>query len=546
MFDLVPRKIKHIIEDEFTDTKPVELHLSIFRFKDGSTVDIGAICYKRTKFKQGTVNSVRLTDLSTLDRRRSIFIAALIDYLRERPEKKPSSKIVFTLKILKYISWINEQPYDTDFSSIKDVRRSYEEYTKWLYHRLKLKTGAPDKLTNNSASQEQKVARLACSLMTNENIKVIEFWTTAIRHSDRELFSETLTNNPITDEDKRKTYSALCDFIHQAWSIWIKKDIEFIEINKCRVFSASDIFNQYTKNELYNKTIVFALFSFIGATGANLQVAMNATLESFDFGQSKKNARMSGTKYRARNKVVYPEFATKYLTIWLKWLDIRNAWLSSHNINSDFAFPYLGQGDLIKPIPNYLIDTTKPAAIFLMHFYGCKWISARQWRDFKSKLLGKASNNDVFISAEMQGHSVKTAISHYTKTSLIDAAIEISTALESIYDSAIARTRSKSFIPVTIASHNDRKLDTEIGSCQSEKELSPSIANGFTKFAPQPNCSIKETCLFCEKYAVHADEEDIRKLLSFTFVVNELSKAKPHADCVGRLGSVSTQSRRNP
>ncbi|MGJ7465588.1 hypothetical protein [Comamonas thiooxydans] len=530
MIDLVPRKIKHIIEDEFTDKKPTELHLSIFRFKDGSTIDIGAICYKRTKYEHRTPDSVRLTDLSTLDKRRLRFTGELIDHLRLKPENKSSSKNKTVLSILKFINWINEQSYDTDFSDVQDVRRAYEGYTKWLFHRLKLKTGTPDKLTNNSASQEQKIARLACSLMANEHIKKIEFWATAIRYSDRELFSQTLTNNPISDEDRLETYSALCDFIHQTWSIWIKKDIEYIEISKRQLFSASDIFDQKSKNELYNRAIVYALLSFIGASGANLQVAMNATIENFSFGQTNKNTRMSGIKYRAGNKVVHPEFASKYLTIWIKWLDIRNAWLSSNNIDSNLAFPYLGNSDLIKPAPSYLLDTTKPAAIFLMHHYECKWITARQWRGFKSKLLGKASNNDIFISAEMQGHSVKTAISHYTNVSLIDAAAEISFALQAVYDSAIARTRSKSFIPVSIIDHEDRELETSIGSCQSDSQLSPSIANGFTKFAPQPNCSIKETCLFCEKYAVHADEEDIRKLLSFTFVVNELSQTKPHTD----------------
>lgn len=530
MTSLVPRKIKNIIKDEFTDKKPDELHLSVFEFVDYTFVDIGSICYKRKRYKQGTPYGVLLTDLSSLDERRFSFTGHFIDYLRSKPDNKPSSKKNLTLRVMSFISWIDEQSYDTDFTIVQDVRRAYEGYTKWLFHRMKFKSGTPDKLTQNSASSKQKAARLSCSLMANEDVKTIEYWNSAIRFSERESFSETLTSNPITDEDRQKTYSALCDFIHQTWSIWIKKDTEYIEVNDNRIFSASDVFDTYCRDKVYNKVIIFALLSFIGATGANLQVAMNATIDSFDFGQTNKNTRMSGTKYRAGNKTIYPEFASKYLAIWKKWLDIRNSWLSSHGIESNLAFPYLDQYGSIQPAPTYLIDATKPAALLIIKIYGIKWITPRQWRGFKSKLIGKVSENDIFISAEMQGHTIKTAIAHYTKISLIDAAIEISSALQAVYDSAIARTRSKSVIPVSIVDHNDRKLDTSIGSCQSENELSPSIADGFTKFAPQPNCSIKETCLFCEKYAVHADEEDIRKLLSFTFLVNELSKAKLHED----------------
>lgn len=530
MIDLVPRRIKNFIKDEFTDRKPDELHLSIFQFKDGSFVDIGSICYKRTKYKQGTPDNVLLTDLSSLDERRFSFTGLLIDHLRLKPENRASSKKVFTRQILGFIHWINDQKYDTDFTLISDVRRAYEEYTKWLFHRLKLKSDTPNKLTQNSASTKQKAARLACSLMTGTDIKAVEYWNTAIRFSDRESFTGTLTKNPIPDEDRYKTYSALCDFIHQTWSIWIKRDTEFIEINEKNVFSADEILIIYFRDQLYNKLIVAALLSFIGATGANLEVAINASIDSFDFGQSNKNTRISGTKYRARSKTVYPEFASKYLTIWKKWLDIRNAWLSSHHIDSNLAFPYLDQCQSINPVPTYLLGADKTAAIFFIKNYGIKWITARQWRGFKSKLLGKASDKDIFATAEMQGHSIKTAIAHYSKVSLIDASAEISAALQSIYDSAIARTRNKPFIPVLIVDNDDRKLETSIGACQSENELSPSIANGFTKLAPQPNCSIKETCLFCEKYAVHADEEDIRKLLSFSFIVNELSKERPHAE----------------
>ena len=74
--------------------------------------------------------------------------------------------------------------------------------------------------------------------------------------------------------------------------------------------------------------------------------------------------------------------------------------------------------------------------MFIRH-YGIKWITARNWRGFKSKLLGKASNNDIFAAAEMQGHSVKTAITNYANRNLADAAKEISVALNAVYPESV-------------------------------------------------------------------------------------------------------------
>ena len=47
-------------------------------------------------------------------------------------------------------------------------------------------------------------------------------------------------------------------------------------------------------------------------------------------------------------------------------------------------------------------------------------------------------------------------------------------------------------------------------------------------FAPiKPDCSKPEGCLYCDKYKVHADETDYKKLLSFKYVF-EISETLAH------------------
>lgn len=52
-----------------------------------------------------------------------------------------------------------------------------------------------------------------------------------------------------------------------------------------------------------------------------------------------------------------------------------------------------------------------------------------------------------------------------------------------------------------------------VGVC-STASLQPEKAIGFTEQAPTPNCQQFEHYLFCQHYAVHADDTDLRKLLS--------------------------------
>lgn len=535
MSSLVPRAISHYIDDCFTDEKPERLEASVFVLKDGTQIDIGSMCYREfvfcTEGKRCSSGRVWLTNLSTFDERRVKFLGRLIDSLRLQNHLKPTSKRILVLRVMRFINWIGVQEFDVNFGNDADVKKAYVEYTKWLYHRIKLKDGERLKMTNNTSSYEQKAARFACSLMADLDSKIIEYWATPIRFTDRESFEGTLTASPTTDEDRFAAYAALCDFIHQTWSFWVKKDSEGITVNEVTLFDHSDMYNEARKEELYNKVAVAALLSFIGASGANLQVAIEASLDNFDYASSaKKNTRMAGVKSRAGGKTVYPEFAAKYLNFWKKWLDIRELWLANHGELTVIAFPYLGNGQVIRAIPSGLTDITKPAAKFFIRTYSIKWFTARAWRGFKSKLLGKASGNDVFVAAEMQGHSVKTANTHYSNRNLADAAKEISSALNAVYDSATVRCRNKAHIPVNIIDVSLLDQNTAIGACQSETELSPAMADGFTDFAPKPDCSIKETCLFCDKYAAHVDEKDVRKLLSFSFLVNELAKTVPHAE----------------
>ena len=76
--------------------------------------------------------------------------------------------------------------------------------------------------------------------------------------------------------------------------------------------------------------------------------------------------------------------------------------------------------------------------------------------------------------------------------------------------------------------------DNAVGKCTDYGN--PNAEKG----APiQPNCQQAEGCLFCDKYAVHSDERDVRKLASCRYCIGQtshLSVSKEHFESM--YGSV--------
>lgn len=529
MSKLKSRVVTHYIEDVLDGTVPSNIHDAVYRLKSGKLLDIGSLAYK--VFVILATHSIRHVDRDSLDRERESFLVNLVDHLR-CSTAKPNSKRKNFLELSRFISWINENKPVTSFLDQESIKSAYFAYTATLLHRMKLKDGNKGKLKQNSAAHNQKGARTACILITGCDERDINYWAKKIATTERDTFTPTLTHAPKSDEDRLATYAAHCEFVDQTWRFLVKKESTEVVLQG-NLIATSD--NLYSGREevLYNRVIISALMSFIGASGANLSVATSAELADFSRIESLKGTRLAGVKARARDKIVYPEFSKKYEPVWKKWLDIRNYWLTTNNLKSNWAFPYKGAGEL-RSVPSSLTEISKPTGQLFTKTLKLRWITPRDWRGFKSTLIGRVTDQDIYIAAEMQGHTFKTALRSYQNRDLSDAATEISFALDRVYESAVIRSRNQEHIEVIIIDDYDPLKSTATGGCLSEDALKPQKAAGFTEYAPEPNCSVKETCIFCDKYAAHADATDIRKLLSLKVLINDLGKSMPHQEWANR------------
>lgn len=172
-------------------------------------------------------------------------------------------------------------------------------------------------------------------------------------------------------------------------------------------------------------------------------------------------------------------------------------------------------------------------------------VTMQQLRSYKAGKL--AVDHNPKVAADMMGNSVTTAIRRYSKITDAESRSEMAPFLASLTSVVLTRAEGNSqpgqlAIPITAipaggcADHGHPKAQSE----------TPLVA---------PDCAKTEGCFFCDKFHVHADEEDSIKLLSCRSVLERLAPgasdagaaARVHAAVVDRINALLDAIRRiNP
>ncbi len=273
------------------------------------------------------------------------------------------------------------------------------------------------------------------------------------------------------------------------------------------------------RERLASYGLCIGMLLFIAQTGANLDTAQQLQLDTMEILPSTQGRRFSGTKSRAGGKTVYPEFGVKFEPVFRKILELRE-WYIQDEV-CDFIFPLRNEIQQLGPVSYSRLQLMKK--LFQRIFPKMIWITPQQWRKHKSSQIVEFSDGDLLLEAEVMGHSLDTARNNYARTSFKDAAQQISKFFNELREVAVAKTRTLERIAVQTL---DEPVDVQtlpVGACTTTN-LQPEKAIGFTAQAPTPNCQQFEHCLFCHHYAVHADDEDVRKLLSLKSLLGYVKK----------------------
>ena len=202
-------------------------------------------------------------------------------------------------------------------------------------------------------------------------------------------------------------------------------------------------------------------------------------------------------KYRAGNKIVEFKIQTKFLSVFKKYLLLRDYILDGNHLETLFFIDNkknaritsgLKRGTYSSYINKFFItniDSNLPS------------ISSRQLRINKAYQI--INQDGIIAASQVLQSSVSTIMSSYLGESKESADIQ----LTNYYD----QLNQNLFL---ISTHN---ISTNIGRCSST--VNPDIRYN------ENNCLKSENCLFCQYYRFIVDKEDLQKLYSLKYLIHE-------------------------
>ena len=529
------------------------------------TLDIGTFFFRQ----RGCCETLSNDEISTsFDEKRRYFLKCFADYLLQMSGSELSKGLFYSI-IKIFLDWIDQQKKNFDFSNKDSMIDAYRRYSKSLVDRTLLADTAEEYLATHTAKIYQRYAAKLIAYVFD--CHEADIAAKALQVQSQRYDVPVL---PLAEQDHQKTYATLLNVFLEIYRIVVqendfpahfqsadeedfyfysgfhhqteKQHIQFDMQSYLSKYSAIPDFPKMlvdfglaedsehrkrlreNRNEALNKLrqrnedkrhiererlasygLVIGMLLFIAQTGANLDTAQQLQIGTMEILPSTQGRRFSGTKSRAGGKTVYPEFGVKFEPVFRKILELREWYIQDETC--DFVF--LQRNELLKfvPIGHNKLQNIKR---FLQRIFPkMVWITPQQWRKHKSSQTVEFSDGDLLLEAEVMGHSLDTARNNYVRTSFKDAAQQISQFFNELREVAVAKTRTLERISVQTLDEAVGIQSLPVGACTTTN-LQPEKALGFTEQAPTPNCQQFEHCLFCQHYAVHADDTDVRKLLS--------------------------------
>lgn len=484
----------------------------------------------------------------------------IVDYIIEYiiNNKRVGKKLPTSYRKIKEIKSFIEYTDKHHFNILDDVKsaqKAYFHFTKYLQNTI----------TNGSYKQRtaQRLQKVALDILSSlHDIKNVDISNgTTYIHAGNEI----RTTEPKNENDMQycfmfyyELFNATHDFIIENKSYpskfnisgktyWLfpylkqfvankhKKKTSAFDFNIERVLTFEDLeyrgLSQYEKDttkrairkfnnclqevnqDYYSKQreVVARLCSdsyfmiFLFTTGMNDTTA-GTLLWDEDYKTTKEIQNFKNIKYRANNRRVEFNIAKKFVKEFEKYLDIRKYLLNGSE--SKYLF-FDGSGE-----KNYLSNKKSSGSASshinntiknIFEYEKLKGLSSRTIRLYKAKYLIKKSG--VIEASSVLQTNISTLIKHYTQENNETYSEQITSFFNNLNEKVFSET--------------DKKMqDIPIGKCIDYGKPNTEVQLNAINI----DCKKSEGCLFCDKFRCHADDEDIRKLYSVLFLIEETRK----------------------
>ena len=255
---------------------------------------------------------------------------------------------------------------------------------------------------------------------------------------------------------------------------------------------------------------------FMMTTGANLSDIINFEYEEeFEYERDLFKNDFKNIKLRASGRRVSYSIGGQYgFKIFKEYLELRSWILNGTECKYLFfimskdgrftnEFNQLSNNDMDR-----FYSKTK-GKFFSKHV---KNITSTKIRKYKDLILNELKLSQQEVAGALN-HTVSTADRDYSATSPDRQKKELEN-----YWSATKKARELIKIKQSEKTVTDKSIT--VGHCDSIGN--PVVAVVNNNVPVQVNCKSQYGCLYCEHYSCHADEEDVHKLLSLAYVVDEI------------------------
>lgn len=544
----------------------------IIRLSNGKTIDIGSLCYlvRQETQKAGlrrwrNMNGGLLVKIDSLSNQRVKDVRHLLKHI--------SSLLAFggirletirdrVTRFIPFMYWIDSHGYYDVLHNIDVARESLYQY---IYY-LKERSLRNEISINSAARQQDSVIRLLSDVLEYEELKnnlplirvcraikktteppceneqgkvlslcnsLFDGLTTLVLDYKLYPFPLAMPNylgfdnnllwvfpaelwfmHPKKANQKRKMclgynyQSGVLNTLEQINSLrvspatFLQSNLIILKAAQKNILTANK--NNRDSQRIHVATIALNVFIilFMAQTGMSWSQLLNLQwTDDFDISREKQSFRT--IKWRANGKMCYFELSVEFMPKFKRFISLRNYLLNNRVF--EYLFFTLGERGLGDP----KIKTGEITGIYEILKRvnpDIKIIGARAWRAAKSDWLIR--NTDISTTALVLQNTEKTVISSYIAGTKSQQLEEVSQYLNNLSDVVINRKLG-----------GESTLQGVIGQCISYGQ--PSKLDEISRL--EPNCLEPEGCLFCDKYRIHTDLIDIRKLLSFQFYIEKTS-----------------------
>lgn len=280
---------------------------------------------------------------------------------------------------------------------------------------------------------------------------------------------------------------------------------------------------------------------FLILTGmSRSEVVQIENVESLTSKKSEYSNEFRAIKFRAKHKITTYRLHRQGLQVLEKYLSLRK-WLlnavSGSELNKLFIRVITPSG--IDAITPPFIREVKADDIGRVYkrlegkFFpvGMKTLTPQETRRLKNVVLHE-NNIPHKAIADTLNHSESVNQRVYSNTVTSSQKDEMILFWRSVQEAA---KQIKVIQIDDIEEPRDGEISISLGHCAEYKKPVELEPNPIV----QPNCITQYGCLYCNKYCCHADEEDIHKLLSLSFVISCLKSRslylESHNDAISKI-----------